>query len=435
MSKTKQRWTLNVENFGRIKSGKIEISPLMLFVGDNNSGKSYIMSLLWGILSVDPSFFQNSSSLESYIKCKEWLENNLKEEIVINEEIQKLFINWFNDLLQQKANSLISRIFNYPLEIGKLYISNYKRDETLRIEMNKDTFISITTGIIRSQFDKKLSDEKISNSILGYICWKLVIGKAVYLPASRTGFMLTYKTLIYNLIDTGFRGKYNFVNEKSKNESTLSSPVVDFLQYLIKMKIDQKSQYIEIATLLEKEILHGEIKSDDAPVPNYSYKPVGTKQEMLPHVTSSLVSELMPIILFLKSSLDYDLMIIEEPEAHLHPQMQKTIAKAMVRLVNMGLPVWITTHSDTIFQQVNNLIKLYNHPNRKELAKEFGYNEEDFLSPEKVTAYQFNVKDHGKTEIDALSLSEEGFAAPTFNESIIDLAKETIRFQRDDLDD
>ncbi len=429
----KQRWTLNVEGFGRIKSGKIDVSPLVLFVGDNNSGKSYIMSLLWGILSVDPSFFENSSSLESYQKCKEWLEGNLSKEMIISEEIQELFIKWFNDLLQQKANSLVSRIFNYPIEIEKVYISNYKRKEALIIE-DKDMLISITTSIM-TELDEKMSNDEKINTILGYICWKLVIGRPIYLPASRTGFMLTYKTLIYNLIDTGFRGKYNFENEKPKHESTLSLPVVDFLQNLIKMKIDKSSRFKEIASLLEKDILQGEIRSDDAPVPNYSYKPAGTKEEMPPHVTSSLVSELMPIILFLKSNLTYDLMIIEEPEAHLHPQMQRIIAKAMVRLVNMGISVWITTHSDTIFQQINNLIKLYNHPNRGELAKEYGYEKEDFLNPEKVTAYQFTVNDENQTEIDALSLSESGFAVPTFNESIFNLSKETIMFQRDDSDD
>ncbi len=41
-----QRWTLHVENFARIESADIEISPLMCFIGDNNSGKSYIMDLL-----------------------------------------------------------------------------------------------------------------------------------------------------------------------------------------------------------------------------------------------------------------------------------------------------------------------------------------------------------------------------------------------------
>lgn len=33
-------WKLKVKGYGKIKSAEIEIAPLTLFVGDNNSGKS-----------------------------------------------------------------------------------------------------------------------------------------------------------------------------------------------------------------------------------------------------------------------------------------------------------------------------------------------------------------------------------------------------------
>ncbi|MCX4328788.1 MAG: AAA family ATPase, partial [Lachnospiraceae bacterium] len=42
-------WKLFVENYGKIKSAEIEMAPLTFFVGDNNSGKSFLLSLLWGI--------------------------------------------------------------------------------------------------------------------------------------------------------------------------------------------------------------------------------------------------------------------------------------------------------------------------------------------------------------------------------------------------
>ena len=43
-----RRWTLHVENLAKIERADVEISQLMCFVGNNNSGKSYLMSLLWG---------------------------------------------------------------------------------------------------------------------------------------------------------------------------------------------------------------------------------------------------------------------------------------------------------------------------------------------------------------------------------------------------
>lgn len=47
---------LIIEDFGKIKQAEIEISPLTLFVGDNNSGKSYLLSLIFGFLRVAQNF-------------------------------------------------------------------------------------------------------------------------------------------------------------------------------------------------------------------------------------------------------------------------------------------------------------------------------------------------------------------------------------------
>lgn len=46
------RWTVHVEDFGKIEKADVEIAPLTMFVGDNNSGKSYMMTLIYGLLSV-----------------------------------------------------------------------------------------------------------------------------------------------------------------------------------------------------------------------------------------------------------------------------------------------------------------------------------------------------------------------------------------------
>lgn len=40
---------VHVEDFGRLSKADIQLSPMTLFVGDNNSGKSYLMTLLYGL--------------------------------------------------------------------------------------------------------------------------------------------------------------------------------------------------------------------------------------------------------------------------------------------------------------------------------------------------------------------------------------------------
>ena len=44
-------YKLIVEDYGKIEKAELEIKPLTLFVGDNNSGKSYLLSLIWAIMS------------------------------------------------------------------------------------------------------------------------------------------------------------------------------------------------------------------------------------------------------------------------------------------------------------------------------------------------------------------------------------------------
>ena len=72
------RWDLNIKNFANIGEAKISISPLMCFVGDNNSGKSYVMSLLWGLLTIGKEVFPTKTTdRKSYKPGEERLLSNI----------------------------------------------------------------------------------------------------------------------------------------------------------------------------------------------------------------------------------------------------------------------------------------------------------------------------------------------------------------------
>lgn len=72
-------WKLCIEDYGKIKSAEIEMAPLTLFVGDNNSGKSYLMSLLWGIenLGVETILGAELEKTEEYDELIEWIGEQL----------------------------------------------------------------------------------------------------------------------------------------------------------------------------------------------------------------------------------------------------------------------------------------------------------------------------------------------------------------------
>ena len=171
-------------------------------------------------------------------------------------------------------------------------------------------------------------------------------------------------------------------------------------------------------------------ESADLPYPEIAYT-TAAGQFSLEH-SSSMVSELAPLILFLKYLVNPgDLLILEEPESHLHPAAQRQLARGIVRLVNAGVEVLITTHSDIIISQVNNLLAL--RQASVELIESGGFEPEDFLQPDQVSAYLFRYsQEMGGCETVALKIDpdtgiDEGEFASVF-EAIYD---ESIALQRD----
>ena len=86
-----------------------------------------------------------------------------------------------------------------------------------------------------------------------------------------------------------------------------------------------------------------------------------------------------------------DTLIIEEPEAHLHPGAQADMAVILARLVRAGVRVIVTTHSDWLLQEISNLTL------EGLLAEETG-EPASWLLPEEVGVWHFQ-KDEPVKEI------------------------------------
>lgn len=442
MNKT---WTLHVENFAKIENADVKISPLMCFVGDNNSGKSYLMSLIWGILTLSKEIFPKTpSESKAYKKCESWLKNNINQDKELMEEDIDIFIQWFNDLLTINRKQIVRKIFNYEMDIEKLEIRNYKRNKAIKIlwEESGERY-SVTEQYIKFPQNINYTREDLLR-MNAYICWNLLMegiaaplytpivkgrrmGEPIYLPASRTGFMLTYTQLIENSL------QISFSPEIRENTSTLTLPYVDFLQLITKFEVKKKisEKYTSVVDFIENNMTKGNLTVKKQSVPLIKYRPAGTDKEIPLYVASSIVAEISPILLVLKSDINFKAIIIEEPEAHLHPELQQKMAQLIINLMNMGIPVWITTHSDTMLQHFNNMIKLKNHSDSKSLMIEYGYKKEDLLDKKDVTMYQFIQTSEGKSRLSSLELTEYGFVVPTFNNALDKLVKEVYAFQED----
>ena len=370
-----ERWTLNVEDFGKIEKASVRIAPLICFVGDNNSGKSYLLSLLWGILILGKDCFPKTPpESKTYKRCENWLRSHIGEETQLDQEEFAMYVEWFNSILMANRKDLVRRIFNADIHIGSISISDYKRAKQLSILWSQDS-VRYSFGQTSIRFPVQREELLRMNA---YICWNILmggiaeplftpivrgrrIGEPVYLPASRTGFMLTYPQLVSQSLQTA----YNL--DTGEHTTALTLPYIDFLQLITMFDRapsipDNKRK---IADFIETNLTSGKISVRKDGLPVIRYTPNGSADPLPLHIASSIVTEVSPLLLLFKSNIKFNSLIIEEPEAHLHPGLQMKMARLIINISNAGIPVWITTHSEAILQQINNMLKLSANKDRK----------------------------------------------------------------------
>ncbi|OHD31167.1 MAG: hypothetical protein A2086_16775 [Spirochaetes bacterium GWD1_27_9] len=281
------------------------------------------------------------------------------------------FIN-FDISFLDKSLIIKNVSLNYDFTIKKVKVHrNYKIDEKNKkiilyfIDMNDD-FKNI---------------DALFKVILFYIYVEIkkVIRDVYFLPASRSG--------LYQ----GLNAFSQIIAELSKNRSyvtkkielpAISEPVADYFLKLSEINATKKTnkKIAVISSMLEKDLLKGEV-SFDSSTKKILYKPDFSDIVLNMEATSSMVAEISPIVLYLKHVISLDiinnnilgddfvdeptkekfknskpLIFIEEPEAHLHPEAQAKLIEMFAKLAENGVKLMITSHSNYMFNKLNNLI-------------------------------------------------------------------------------
>jgi predicted ATPase len=69
------------------------------------------------------------------------------------------------------------------------------------------------------------------------------------------------------------------------------------------------------------------------------------------------ITYVLPVIVALLSARKGDLLIIENPESHIHPKGQSVIGKLMARVANTGVQIFVETHSDHFLNGIRIAVK------------------------------------------------------------------------------
>ena len=224
------------------------------------------------------------------------------------------------------------------------------------------------------------------------------IQKQYYLPASRSGIMLYHRNCATTFMSRSFEAGQGFFPE-------FPGIIADFLRHLtlqddptlrtdVPEKEIQEKPAEDLADYLEREMLGGRIeviRSRPHGYPHFAYRFHGADRGIRLNMASSMVSELAPIVLFLRSCVvKGDMLVIEEPEAHLHPAAQADLATLLVRLIHRGIRVLITTHSEWLLQALGNLMF---EGKIKEKSEERGAGFSNSLTPKDIGIWLFDKED------------------------------------------
>lgn len=462
-----------VENLGKVGKADIDLKPLTIFIGKNGSGKTYVASVLWAYVSYIKSIQNNVVDFipkdiwDKYIgkinSIFEYLPNNdissLKYHLTIQQdEIEKiykfaeqkidkvsLFENCFNHKNFNSSIFSIEKIefhdisIDFGAEILTHSISEedefgreYERDvdiDVLTLKITENNGIFFNGGIAEMDFlDQSLDITMIIfYRIIEYLfLWKnaTIFLPIVYIPAARTGLMFG----LHNFANTSLEQQNHFGVKKSvKNQYDLTAPLNDFISKLYREIVSPFSLFYHSDSKEPSSynLIDGKITVNRQDK-RFKYIPKSLNQELPLSASSSLVTETAVLSIFDNSIRKGSFVIFEEPEAHLHLSAQREMAKLIVKMINQGCYMLITTHSDTFLQQLNNLIMLNKlSENNPDILQEFNIEPDETIAGEKVAVYDFQYQDDDKTIAKPLELGDYGFIAPSVNDEINNLISQT----------
>ncbi|TVL63589.1 AAA family ATPase [Brachyspira hyodysenteriae] len=435
---------LIIKNFGKIKEAEIELSNLILFIGDNNSGKSYLMTLIYGLMKYSDDIvniiFQDKEFIYSLEEYKE-MQNIVTKYIKINENINhgknilnffsdsdnkhllsknelNIFYNFLNQLLNKYKTEILQIIFNDEdnvINLESIYFdySNCLFDVLIiqnYVAINKKNYFM--TGFKYENIDYIFLIKNIISNILQNTFYDLK-----FLPTSRTGFLLTYKEL------SKISNMHQFSIKDKKEKTIFQKPIIDFINSLIDLSYNfrENDNYKDIIEIFENNILKGKINLNRETNAMY-YQPNNKDLKVPMHLCSAVITEVAPLYLLLKYYPILGDLFIEEPELSLHLKLQKQLARVLINLVNKKRNIIISTHSDTILEHINNMAVLHSmkdEDKKNQILKEYSYTENDTIYIDKIRIYQFDTDDNDITTVKELKGDREtGFYIETFHKYI-----------------
>lgn len=403
---------IRIDQLGRIRDSEILVSPLMVFSGESGLGKSYLALLCH-------YFFElliNTSRLNHF-----FVDNNIDFNVLSKDfkdagtalEIKKQDLEAW---MAKDAILYLRYMLGYDGISGQIEITlpesvpdtmafTYKNELTGLVD-KEEIYTILSLGNLRFRIQEKTQfDESPFAFLLRFVMIDYIFGNyqmldsTFVLPPSR-GPILTEQ-----IIPT--TGMYSeFLNDMAGLNR-------------IKPRPDTAS---EIVLKLFRTILEGEVNKEET---TYIYT---TNDASMPvSAAAASIREIAPLqILAKKQDVSRCAILVEEPEAHLHPLKQRMMADIIGALSHNGAIMQITTHSDYFLRRLNELImfakaiKTVDEPDKLRTLSEKVNIVEDMSIDESIVGAYLLRKQADNTSIAVKQDISNGIPFSAFRDAILD---------------
>lgn len=436
-----------ISYLGAIRKAVVDLQkPLTLFCGPNSTGKTYLSYLLYAILentdyveskgldkivkhfSEYKEFAINKELVEDFIKdVAASVKSNLGSIFGIGDTaVDKLFVKFDLSLVLSEGD--YERIIEFPC---RLISKNGEKEIGIVKDASSDKIIYQMNGEASGiERDSLVELRLMISHFFRLLCFRN-FGGVRMLTVERNS-IYTFKTelslgrneLIDRIQQKSGRSELDILDIVNSSSRRYPLAVRSSLRIANDLDNVQKfnSPYYNIAELIEKGILQGEVKITRTGDVEFISNKVGKTKHLPIHLTSSIVKTMSSLVIYLKHiARKGDLLIIDEPEMNFHPNVQISLMRIFTILTKLNLRIIISTHSDYMIRELNNLIMAGTiYKKNAQLIKELGYEENMLLDKNDIAVKYFNYGKKQKRLLDVIDVKveDDGFAIESIDNTI-----------------
>lgn len=433
---------------GAIRKAVVDLQkPLTLFCGPNSTGKTYLSYLLYAIL-------ENTDYVESKVLDKIVKYFSEHKEFIINKELVEGFIQDVATSMKSNLGSIFGigdtavdklfaqfelslvlsegdyeRIIEFPC---RLISKNGEKEIGIVKDASSDKVIYQINGEVSGiERDSLVELRLMINHFFRLLCFRNAGG--VRMLTVERNSIYTFKTelslgrneLIDRIQQKSGRSELDILDIVNSSSRRYPLAVRSSLRIANDLDNVQKfnSPYYNIAELIERGILQGEVKITRTGDVEFISDKVGKTKHLPIHLTSSIVKTMSSLVIYLKHiARKGDLLIIDEPEMNFHPNVQISLMRIFTILTKLNLRIIISTHSDYMIRELNNLIMAGTiYKKDAQLIKKLGYEESMLLDKNDIAVKYFN---YGKLkrllDVIDVKVEDDGFAIESIDNTIND---------------